>query len=782
MNPPQREAVLHTEGPLVVFAGAGSGKTRVITHRIAHLVRDHDVFPSRILAVTFTNKAAGEMRQRLESLIPGGARGMWVGTFHSLCARLLRKHADEIGIRRDFTIYDDQDQRALLKRILKRLRLDPKEHSPKVLANRIGREKQEMRGPDAERPPTLANRVLEEVYEAYEADLRKASAFDFGDLIYQLVRALEANAELRKEIAGKFRYTLVDEFQDTNHAQLRLVDALVSVHGNVCVVGDDDQSIYRWRGADRRNILDFKRYYPDTRIIKLEQNYRSTQRILRAAHAIISPNVDREPKELFTENEEGDLIRRYACADAADEARTIVGDVKTWLREDFGLDEMAVLYRTHAQSRPLEEALRAANLPYKIIGGVRFYDRAEIKDALAYLRLLHNPEDDVSVLRVLNVPARGIGKTSEQRVLDVAAAHGVGVFRALELVAAGEDREGVDPSALPAKSFGAAAKRRIGEFVALVHGLREVAPELGLAQLTQEMLERSGYLSALEKQDTVEAESRRDNLGEFVSSVATYVSEHEASGAEESATLATFLERVALETQADEVGDSTALTLMTVHAAKGLEFPVVFVAGLEDGLFPRVDDFAPDVREELEEERRLAYVAITRAEERLVLTHAASRMKFGRYEAAYPSRFLSDIPEGDVELRGTSATGYGGYGGYGGSRGRSGGGARLSWSGGGAGRASSSRTPAEDPYASFRRSRAAESERTGETYVDMDEGYDIDPTEDDAQGFRPGARVFHPKFGAGRVVSVRGDRDPAVVVDFEGGLRRTLKASFLRRV
>ena len=292
MNPPQREAVLHTEGPLVVFAGAGSGKTRVITHRIAHLILDHDVFPSRILAVTFTNKAAGEMRERLARLVPHGVQGMWVGTFHATCARLLRRYADEIGIKRDFTIYDDADQKALLKRILKAQGLDPKEHSPKQLANRIGREKQEMRGPDADRASTFANQIFTNVYEAYEEALTKASAFDFGDLIYQTVRALERDEGLRREIAGKFRYTLVDEFQDTNHAQLRLVDALASVHGNICVVGDDDQSIYRWRGADRRNILDFKRYYPKARIIKLEQNYRSTQRILRAAHAIIAENVE----------------------------------------------------------------------------------------------------------------------------------------------------------------------------------------------------------------------------------------------------------------------------------------------------------------------------------------------------------------------------------------------------------------------------------------------------------------------------------------------------------
>ncbi len=824
MNPPQREAVLHTEGPLVVFAGAGSGKTRVITHRVAHLVADKQVYPSRILAVTFTNKAAGEMRARLEKLVPGGVGGMWVGTFHAICARLLRKHADAIGLKKDFTIYDDQDQQAMIKRVLKDLDLDPKEHTPKQLANRINREKQEMRGPEEPRSAMYQDRILTDVYEAYEVALRRAGALDFGDLIYQTVRALERIPELRNEVAGKFRYTMVDEFQDTNHAQLRLVDALVSVHGNVCVVGDDDQGIYRWRGADRRNILDFKRRYPDAKVIKLEQNYRSTQRILRAAHDVISRNEDREPKQLFTENEEGNLLRLYTCADASDEANTLTYDLLQRMRDDdLDLEDMAVLYRTHAQSRSLEEALRAVNLPYRIIGGVRFYDRAEVKDLLAYLRVLHNPEDDVSVLRVLNVPARGIGKTSEDRIMGLAAEHGEGVYGALRRVAQ-------DPALL-----GRAAGKRVAEFVTLIEALRASHKAgAGLYDLASQTLDRSGYIASLREQDTAEAEARVENLGELLTSVANF--EREA----EEATLAAFLERVALETQADEHGSESKLTLMTVHAAKGLEFPVVYVTGLEEGLFPRVDQVYGADAEELEEERRLAYVAFTRAEEQLVLFHAASRMTFGRTETAMPSRFLGDLHGDDVQ-RSFGLAGHGGFshsasGGYGASRGGYGGGAPRGGFGGGASRGGAggfggaargpggfaggaaraaggsgagapARGPAlgfqrsspaprgshddhdpvshahgedphDDPYASFRSHRAKSSAASNESYLDTSEGVDLDPSE----ALRPGARVIHPKFGIGRVRTVEGSQhDPAVTVYFEAdGVTKKLKASFLR--
>ena len=433
LNEPQRQAVRHGDGPLVVFAGAGSGKTRVITHRVAFLIRERDVAPWRILAVTFTNKAASELRERLAKLVPGGSRGLVVGTFHATCARLLRKHSDAIGICRDFTIYDDADQQALLKRVMRDLDVDPKRFPLRRLTQTIQRAKQELQ--------TIADRtdlhgyykdVAVKVASEYESRKERAGAMDFGDLIYRLVLALEKDDGLREEISGRFRHVLVDEFQDTNHSQLRLVRALASVHGNLTVVGDDDQSIYRWRGADRRNILDFRKSYPKAHIVKLEQNYRSSARILRAAHAVISRNTDREPKKLWTEKEAGERVFVVGTEDERQEAQLVIRGIQELRAKGEPLDSIAVLYRINAQSRVIEERLLAENIPYRIIGGVRFYDRAEVKDLLAYLRVLTNPADDVSLLRILNKPTRGIGKTTVSRLLDLAAETGLGVWDAME--------------------------------------------------------------------------------------------------------------------------------------------------------------------------------------------------------------------------------------------------------------------------------------------------------------------------------------------------------------
>ncbi|HEY8429960.1 MAG TPA: UvrD-helicase domain-containing protein, partial [Sandaracinaceae bacterium] len=422
LNPPQREAVLHDGGPLVVFAGAGSGKTRVITHRVAHLVAERGVAPWNVLAVTFTNKAAGEMRERIERMLGGEvARDLWVGTFHATCARLLRRYAAEVGVRRDFTIYDDADQRAMIKRVLRDLSLDGERFAPQIVAGRINRAKQEVVGPDAMEANDWFEERVREVYRVYEERMRAAGALDFADLLYRLVVAVEQNEALRVELARRFKHLLVDEFQDTNQVQYRLVRAIAAQHRQVTVVGDDDQSIYRWRGADRRNILEFKREFPDARVVKLEQNYRSTKRILRAANAVIRHNLHREPKELWTENEEGPKIRVIGCLDEREEAELVVGAVKALVAAGRSLDEIVVFYRIHAQSRVFEEALRAENVPYRVVGGVRFYDRAEIKDMLAYLRLVSNPSDDVSLLRVINTPARGIGKKTIDGLLDRAA-------------------------------------------------------------------------------------------------------------------------------------------------------------------------------------------------------------------------------------------------------------------------------------------------------------------------------------------------------------------------
>jgi len=554
LNSRQREAVVHEGGPLVVFAGAGSGKTRVITFRIAHLITTHDAAPWRILAVTFTNKAAGEMRERLLGLLGEQGAAVQVGTFHATCARLLRRHGESFGLSKDFTIYDDQDQLALVKRVLRDLGLDEKRYQPKAMAGRINRAKQEVQGPaDIETPDTYSE-VVRRVYTTYEERLQQAHALDFGDLIYRTVRALESDESFREAVVGRFSHVLVDEFQDTNHAQFRLVQLLSEGHRNLCVVGDDDQSIYRWRGADRRNILDFRASFPDATLVKLEQNYRSTQRILRAANAVIVRNTDREPKELWTDNPEGDAILVVRTMDERDEARLVRRGVRELISQGHRLCDVAVFYRTHAQSRVIEESLRSANISYRIVGGMRFYDRAEVKDLLAYLRVMINPADDMSLLRIINTPSRGIGKTTITRLLDSAAEQ----TRTLSDLLDDE---------LTLAQFGSAARKRLSAFAGLMSGLR-------LGEIGAELVNQSGYAEMLKHDDTPEADARFQNIQELVASMDEFEREHTES------TLADFLENVTLHTSADEAAGGDRVTLMTVHAAKGLEFPVVMVTGL----------------------------------------------------------------------------------------------------------------------------------------------------------------------------------------------------------
>ncbi|MGB8223988.1 MAG: UvrD-helicase domain-containing protein, partial [Polyangiales bacterium] len=480
LNSRQREAVVHEGGPLVVFAGAGSGKTRVITFRVAQLISVHDVAPWRILAVTFTNKAAGEMRERLLSLLGDRGSAVQVGTFHATCARLLRRHGESVGLSKDFTIYDDQDQQALVKRVLRDLGLDEKRYQPKVMAGRINRAKQEVQGPEDIETPDAWSEVVRRVYLAYEQRLQQANALDFGDLIYRTVRALESDAGFRESVIGRFSQVLVDEFQDTNHAQFRLVQLLSEGHRNLCVVGDDDQSIYRWRGADRRNILDFRASFPDATLVKLEQNYRSTKRILRAANSVIARNTDREPKELWTDNQEGEAILVVRTMDERDEARLVLRGVHELVSQGHKLDDVAVFYRTHAQSRVIEESLRSANIGYRIIGGMRFYDRAEVKDLLAYLRVMINPSDDMSLLRIVNTPARGIGKTTITRLLDLAANQG----RSLS------DLLGDDGTL---SQFGSAARKRLAALSRLLTDLRDIAASgAPMGEIGAELVNQSG--------------------------------------------------------------------------------------------------------------------------------------------------------------------------------------------------------------------------------------------------------------------------------------------------
>ncbi len=732
LNPRQREAVLHEDGPLVVFAGAGSGKTRVITYRIAHCVIARNVPPWRILAVTFTNKAAGEMRERVGQLVPDGARELHVGTFHSMCARLLRRHAERMGVRRDFTIYDDQDQQAMVKRVLRDLSIDEKRFAPKTIAACINRAKQEVQRPDAMDASDVFQETAQRVYVAYEEAMQRAGALDFGDLIARPVMTLEADEAFRNELAGKYKHLLVDEFQDTNHAQFRLVRALGSVHQNLCVVGDDDQAIYRWRGADRRHILDFQRSFPSAAIYKLEQNYRSTKRILRVAHSIIAKNADREPKQLWTDNDEGTPPLIVRTEDERDEANMVVRAVQELITRGEALADAAVFYRIHAQSRALEVALRAANIPYRIVGGVRFYDRAEVKDVLAYLRLLHNPDDDVSVLRVLNKPARGIGKTTVERLMNAAARSGRGIWNTIER--AGQEH-----------ALKGAALKKVCSFAELVKELQKLSSG-PVSELCAAVLERTGYLSQLQQDNSAESDARVQNLQELHGSMLAY--EQEA----DSPSLANFLEDVTLQTDVAEDDAPDQLTLMTVHAAKGLEFDTVLVTGLEERMFP-FKGFDPwDDPDEIEEERRLAYVAFTRARQQLILSYASLRRVFGQARPGIPSRFIEELPADDVTWLGArpSTRGY-----------------TPAWS-------SSSRQETESRTSSHERERD-----NGQSYIDRCEGSDLS---DDPAALFEGMHVRHPKFGVGQVQGVVGGAPARAKVRFERAGVRTIVARFLQPI
>jgi DNA helicase-2/ATP-dependent DNA helicase PcrA len=716
LNSRQREAVIHEGGPLVVFAGAGSGKTRVITFRVAQLIAAHDVAPWKILAVTFTNKAAGEMRERLLSLLGEQGAAVQVGTFHATCARLLRRYGESSGLSKDFTIYDDQDQQALVKRVLRDLGLDEKRYQPKAMAGRINRAKQEVQGPDEIETPDAWSEVVRRVYTTYEERLRLANALDFGDLIYRTVRALESDESFRDAVVGRFAHVLVDEFQDTNHAQFRLVRLLSEGHRNLCVVGDDDQSIYRWRGADRRNILDFRASFPDATLVKLEQNYRSTQRILRAANAVIARNTDREPKELWTDNPEGDAILVVRTMDERDEARLVLPGLRELSSQGHRLSDVAVFYRTHAQSRVIEESLRSANIGYRIVGGMRFYDRAEVKDLLAYLRVMTNPADDMSLLRIINTPSRGLGKTTITRLLDSAAQYGQSLSDLLD-----------DDATLA--QFGNAARKRLGAFRGLMAGLRDVAASgVPLGEIGAELVHRSGYAEMLQHDDTPEADARSQNVHELVASMDEFQRERPES------TLAEFLENVTLQTSADEQVGGDRVTLMTVHAAKGLEFPVVMVTGLEEQVFPFKGIDPWEDPEELEEERRLAYVAFTRAEQRLVLSFAAVRRIFGQQRVGVPSRFLTELPGEDIEWIGARSS--------------------------------------SPSYASVTEERHHEPR---ESYIDYGEGSDLS----DLEGLQRGMQVRHPKFGVGEVREVMQGSPPRVAVRFAGWGTRTIIASYL---
>jgi DNA helicase II / ATP-dependent DNA helicase PcrA len=618
LNPVQREAVTHPGGPLLIVAGAGSGKTRVLTHRIAWVIKEQGVSPFEVLAITFTNKAADEMKSRVAHLVGPVARKMWVSTFHSACVRILRRDAQRLGYKSGFTIYDQADAERLTTYVLRDLNIDPKRFPPRSVHAVISQAKNDLVDFDTynDRAKTIFERRIAEVYKEYQRRLLANSAMDFDDLLMVTVDLLRTQPDVLAHYQHRFKHVLVDEFQDTNKAQNELVVLLAQEHRNICVVGDSDQSVYRFRGADIRNILQFEEAFPDSTLIVLEQNYRSTQTILDAANAVIANNLQRKPKALWTEQIGGELIERYFAEDEHDEARWLVQEVHRLHDNGYRWGDVAVFYRTNAQSRVVEEELVRAEVPYRVVGGTRFYERREVKDALAYLRAIVNPLDEVSLKRIVNVPKRGVGDTSLGRLDAWAASHGIPFAEALDHA----EEAGVSGRALTG----------IRDVVTLLEELRAV--DDGPRVVLEAILERTGYSAGLESERSIEAQGRLENLAELVGVAGEYE------------TIEQLLEAVSLVADADELTeDDSSVVLMTLHTAKGLEFPAVFIVGLEDGIFPHLRSLGePD---ELEEERRLCYVGITRARERLYLSHAWSRSLFGSTQYNPPSRFLKEIPE-----------------------------------------------------------------------------------------------------------------------------------------
>jgi DNA helicase-2/ATP-dependent DNA helicase PcrA len=725
LNPEQREAVLHREGPLLILAGAGSGKTRVITFRIAHLIGDGHAEPGQVLAVTFTNKAAQEMRERVEALIGSECGGVWLSTFHALCARLLRREAPKIGLSRDFVIYDSSDQVAVVRQAQRDLGIDDKLVPPRVALARISQAKNRMEGPDALRGAwNLRDEQIAKIYDRYLQALKDSNALDFDDLLLRTVELFETSEQTRDFYARKFRYVMVDEYQDTNRPQYLLIRRLAAVHRNLAVVGDPDQSIYKWRGADLRNILDFERDFREAKIVKLEQNYRSTQVILDAASGVISQNRNRKDKRLWTDRRGGSRIVYYRGNDEIEEADFIMRSIKDARAADIDATT-AVLYRTNAQSRAIEDALMREGIPYKVIGGVRFYERKEIKDALAYLKLIINPHDDVSLRRVINVPARGIGKG----VMDSLQAIDPEAVRAdaPPLLAAGlqevSSARSLWARVVSVVDEGTLAPRAVASLRAfrdLITALADVARQDTVSIAIGKMLDRSGYLEDLREENTEEATERIENLMELVSAARDYeMRESEPS-------LGGFVDRLSLLSEADEESGSreAKVWLMTMHAAKGLEFPMVIIAGLEEGLFPH--SRSSDDEDELEEERRLCYVGMTRAQSQLVLTSAARRRVFGEYHSTEPSRFLDEVPAALIErITPVHTPQYGGF---------------------------------SHSHYEFRTNPYGRKGRSGR-FRETEAAYAYENEDQSAISLRAGMRVRHAQFGIGNIVGVEEHND-----------------------
>ncbi len=793
LNGPQREAVVTTEGPLLVLAGAGSGKTRVLTYRIANLIENHNVAPWEILAITFTNKAAAEMRERLNGLVGPRSRGMWVSTFHSMCVRMLRSDADKLGFTRNFTIYDVDDQKRLYKEIMAEFDIDPKRFPVNALMNRISTAKNELVVPSAfeKEANDPVGKVAARVYGRLQERLKAANAFDFDDLLLYAFLLLKNHEDVLQAYQNRFRYIMVDEYQDTNHAQYSITGLLAAGHENIMVVGDDDQSIYSWRGADLRNILEFEQDYPKAHTVKLEQNYRSVGNVLAAANAVIANNQHRKQKKLFTAAEDGEKIQVYMAADERDEGRWIAGEIEKQRAQGLTYSQMAVFYRTNAQSRMLEDMLLRAGVPYRIVGGTRFFDRAEIRDVMAYLTLIVNPADDIAAKRVINVPRRGIGKASIERIEQFAREMGMTFMEGAELAI-------VDPE------LRASTRQSIGEFVGLINEARSYGGDL--RKVIEAIVDKSGLIAALQAENTDEARGRVENIQEFLGVVNEFSDTHEdeeamfeaptAGGAEladeEAAaaasaaaipasadapagsfyafagaadnqvsspaeqsdgspvrvlrgdSLADFIEWVRLRTDLDTVAeDGHAVTLMTVHSSKGLEFDCVFVAGMEETLFPHMNSVGDAAG--IEEERRLAYVAITRARQRLFLTCAYARQIFGQTSSNPISRFIQEIPS---ELRQTTGLGSAGFSGTGWEKR----GSRKGIAGSG--------TEAGGGRVFGRSSASGPSNRTDDRASRVSGSYVRPGAEKKAaakMSFATGDTVDHKTFGRGKVTKVDGD-------------------------
>ena len=744
LNPEQRRAVTQVDGPLLILAGAGSGKTRVISYRTAYLIANGHAGPEQLLAVTFTNKAAEEMRDRVKQLLAGDGRQLWISTFHSFCAKLLRRDGPALGLTRDFVIYDSSDQLAVVRRALRELDIDDKLLSARQALSLISQAKNQFIDPAnlEDQDSGSRGRLAAQIYDRYRRALRDANALDFDDLLLRSVELLATAESVRQTYAEQFRFIMVDEYQDTNQPQYRLIQQLASHHRNLCVVGDPDQSIYRWRGADLRNIMEFEQDFPEATVVRLEQNYRSTQVILDAASAVIQQNQNRHEKHLWTDQTGGSLIRYFRGTDELEEADFVIGRLSEELVLEKGL--LGVLYRTNAQSRALEDALIRQSLTYKIIGSVRFYERKEIKDALAYLRLLMNPNDDVSLRRVINVPARGIGK-GVMASLDKLSPTPVGIGplfgdRQLDTSQTGSLWQRVTV-VVNEKLLAPRAIAALRRFRDLIQAISNIATREPVSDVLGKLLDQSGYIRELREQHTEEAESRLANLMELVSAARDY----ELREAEPS--LSGFVDRLALLSETDqEHGDRNArIWLMTLHAAKGLEFPVVFMVGLEEGLFPHIR--SQDDDDELEEERRLCYVGMTRAKTRLFLTSAARRRVFGEYQSSEPSRFLSEIPTHLLdEIQPVFST------------------------------------PAPDSTTFRNQQRGRRrGERKSDKRIQPDYGYSYEDEDQSVISVRPGTRVRHPTFGVGTIISIEPVTDDMkLTVRFTGVGQKTIRAKFAK--